>query len=99
MVHRRRKAFVTYLRASPTAGKPTKLGRRAWALENCGANVRFGSLADMTPSDRDVRFTPNSGHSSVQLECPKSAMCGRLLVGKSKLHVALLVGAAMCSAC
>jgi hypothetical protein len=25
-------------------------------------------------------------------------MCGRLLVGKSKLHVALLVGAAMCSA-
>ena len=27
------------------------------------------------------------------------AMCGRLRVGKSKLHVALLVGAAMCSAC
>ena len=27
------------------------------------------------------------------------AMCGRLLVGKSKHHVASLVGAAMCSAC
>ena len=27
------------------------------------------------------------------------AMCGRLRVGKSKLHVAVLVGAAMCSAC
>ncbi len=29
---------------------------------------------------------------------PLGAMCGRLLVGKSKLHVASLVGAAMCSA-
>jgi hypothetical protein len=28
-----------------------------------------------------------------------SAMCGRLRVGKENLHVALLVGAAMCSAC
>src|SRR5262245_21509747 len=27
-----------------------------------------------------------------------SAMCGRLRVGKENLHVALLVGAAMCSA-
>jgi hypothetical protein len=27
------------------------------------------------------------------------AMCGRLPVGKLKLHVAALVGAAMCSAC
>jgi hypothetical protein len=26
-------------------------------------------------------------------------MCGRLRVGKDNLHVALLVGAAMCSAC
>ena len=26
-------------------------------------------------------------------------VCGRLLVGKSKLHVASLVGAAMCTAC
>jgi hypothetical protein len=30
---------------------------------------------------------------------PLCAMCGRLLVGKSELHVASLVGAAMCSAC
>ena len=29
----------------------------------------------------------------------KCAMCGRLRVGKENLHVALLVGAAMCSAC
>ena len=32
-------------------------------------------------------------------ELAKSAMCGRLRVGKEKLHVAGLVGAAMCSAC
>jgi hypothetical protein len=28
------------------------------------ANVRFGSLADILPAKRDVRFTPKSGHSS-----------------------------------
>jgi hypothetical protein len=36
-------------------------------------NFRFGSLADIVQRPRHVRFTPNSGHSSVQLECPKSA--------------------------
>jgi hypothetical protein len=46
-----------------------------------------------------VRFAPQSGHSDYRTACPLSAMCGRLLVGKSKLHVASLVGAAMCSAC
>ena len=29
------------------------------------ADVRFGSLTDMTALSRDVRFTPNSGHSAV----------------------------------
>jgi hypothetical protein len=40
------------------------LGR---ALCNCVVrhtpNVRFGSLADMATSQRDVRFTPDNGHS------------------------------------
>jgi hypothetical protein len=51
----------------------------------------------------------NSERALVQLETacerlgapwlrPKSAMCGRLRVGKKNLHVAGLVGAAMCSA-
>jgi hypothetical protein len=26
------------------------------------AHVRFGSLADMTPANFDVRFAPESGH-------------------------------------
>ena len=34
------------------------------------ANVRFGSLADITARSRHVRFTPNSGHSSDELACP-----------------------------
>jgi hypothetical protein len=32
--------------------------------------VRFGSKADMTPADCDVRFTPESGHPSTQSKCP-----------------------------
>src|SRR5437660_12315268 len=32
-------------------------------------------------------------------ELTRSAMCGRLRVGKAFLHVCRLVGAAMCSAC
>src|SRR6478609_6542218 len=37
------------------------------------ANVRLGSLADITARSRHVRFTLDSGHSSVQVGCPKSA--------------------------
>src|SRR5262249_16388135 len=38
-----------------------------------GANVRFGSLADIVTSPRHVPFTPNNGHSSVRVVCPLSA--------------------------
>jgi hypothetical protein len=30
----------------------------------CWPHVRFGSLADICGAKRDVRFTPNSGHSA-----------------------------------
>jgi hypothetical protein len=33
------------------------------ATGTTGANVRFGSKADMARSNGDVRFTPKSGHS------------------------------------
>ena len=46
-----------------------------------------------------VRFGSEAAVLALSLTCPLSAMCGRLRVGKSKLHVASLVGAAMCSAC
>jgi hypothetical protein len=35
-----------------------------------GKNVRFGSKADVTLSNFDVRFTPESGHHCVRLKCP-----------------------------
>ena len=31
---------------------------------------RFGSKADVTLLNFDVRFTPNSGHPSAQSKCP-----------------------------
>ena len=39
-------------------------------------NVRYGSLADIVQRPRHVCFTPNSGHSSVRVGCPKSATSG-----------------------
>jgi hypothetical protein len=46
----------------------------------------------------DLRYYAYSGLKSDIAPCPLSAMCGRLRVGKKNLHVAGLVGAAMCSA-
>ena len=37
------------------------------------ANFRFGSLADITARFGNVRFTPNSGHSSARFACPLCA--------------------------
>jgi hypothetical protein len=39
-------------------------------------NVRYGSETDFDSRQRHFRFTPNSGHSSVRLECPRSAISG-----------------------
>ena len=50
------------------------------------SNVCFGSKADVTLLNFDVRFTPESGHGSAVIACPLWAMCGRLRVGKDFLH-------------
>jgi hypothetical protein len=53
-----------------------------WSRERGGshppmkANVCKGSIADMTARLRHVGFTSDSGHSSVQVRCPKSASSG-----------------------
>jgi hypothetical protein len=39
-------------------------------------DVRFGSLADIGLRLDDVRFTPQSGHSQRQSQCPLSANSG-----------------------
>jgi hypothetical protein len=66
--------------------------------QNWRADVRDASKADVTLLNFDVRFTLESGHSPTRSGCLLWAMCGRLRVGKENLHVAGLVGAAMCSA-
>jgi len=53
---------------------------------------------DMAATFCHVRFTPNNGHQPSPDQGLLSAMCGRLRIGKDFLHVAGLVGAAMCSA-
>ena len=42
------------------------------------ADVRLGSLADIAARSRHVRFTPDSGHSSVQVGCPPGRFFPRL---------------------
>ena len=60
-------------------------------------NVRFGSLADIASSSRDVRFTPNSGHSPDGLSRPLCARSGHQLATIALCFVAhaeiLLTGA------
>ena len=48
--------------------------------------------------NRQVGFTPNSGHGAAPRKLTQSATYGRLRVGKTFSHFAALVGAAMCSA-
>ena len=43
--------------------------RRQCPGRNAPQNVRFGSKADITSRPRHFRFSPNSRHSSVQVEC------------------------------
>jgi hypothetical protein len=66
---------------------------------HCEAEITLTeSLAD--PLIRATRKKIAEKEAEVaRRESAIGAMCGRLLVGKSKLHVASLVGAAMCSAC
>jgi len=41
--------------------------------QNSGADVRFGSKADILGGSRDVRFTPKSGHWPRVTGCPVCA--------------------------
>src|SRR5437868_8964376 len=48
------------------------------------SNVRFGSKADVTLVNFDVRFTPESRHRSARGQCPLWASSG--LMHRSKQH-------------
>jgi hypothetical protein len=57
-----------------------------------------GALAAVLVRSTDVCLSPDSGGIADIPQPPLGAMCGRLRVSKSFLHVAGLVGPAMCSA-
>src|SRR6476660_10628351 len=52
-------------------------------------DVRYGSLADITDRSRHVRFSSDSGHSPVQVECPKSAISSSLMNYVARVGVEL----------
>ena len=62
------------------------------------APVSYLLISASSKGVRDVRCTLLSRHLRKPPVGPRSAMCGRLRVGKDFLHVAGLVGADMCSA-
>jgi hypothetical protein len=62
------------------------------------ANDPSGSIATKIDHSGHFRLSLNSGSTEDIAVGPVRAMCGRLRVGKRNLHVAGLVGAAMCSA-
>ena len=47
-------------------------------VERRWPNVRFGSLADISERTRNVRFTPQSRHSSARVARPLRAISGHL---------------------
>jgi hypothetical protein len=57
------------------------------------ANVAFGSKADIASIERDVRFTPKSGHCRATVGCPLCAKSG-LMHRSDKTLFDHLVGSA-----
>ena len=49
-------------------------------------DVRFGSKADVTLLNFDVRFTPKSGHCRARLGCPLCAKSGLMHRSKQRLY-------------
>jgi DNA-binding transcriptional ArsR family regulator len=66
---------LRHLRTGPAMGRCC--ARRARVAFARAVNVRYGSLADIAARSRHVRFTLDSGHSSVQLGCPLRARSRR----------------------
>ena len=88
-----------YLCMMCTSWRQSKIGATKMLRRNWVAQCKFGSgsIASFERC-RYVCFAPNYGRITRRSEPTLRAMCGRLQVGKENLHVAGLVGAAMCSA-
>jgi hypothetical protein len=58
------------------SGQTSRLEVVSGSLCRAGADVRFGSEADIASPRYDVRFTPKSGHCRPTVECPLCAKSG-----------------------
>ena len=73
---------VTAALMSPPRPRTYQLRLRCASQQTWGANVRFGSLADMCGAIGHVRFAPNSDRESRHRQTvmsalpPKADMCG-----------------------
>ena len=73
---------VTAALMSPPRPRTYQLRLRCASQQTWGANVRFGSKADMCSAQAHVRFTPNSDpksglpHKVMSALHPKADMCG-----------------------
>ena len=89
------------IKGAEASAKPGAMAHQnAWQRWSHGQfDDRFGSFASVERCPWHVCFTPDSGRNAAM---PLTdAMCHVWMApsGKSSLHVAGLVGAAMCSAC
>ena len=50
-----------------------------------GANVRFGSKADIAVGPHEIRFTPESGHRNSVAQCPLCAKSGHSALQPKRL--------------
>src|SRR5262249_16146891 len=75
---------VTAALMSPPRPRTYQLRLRCASQQTLGANVRFGSKADICAATSDDRFTPNSDHESGHPQTvmsalpPKADMCSAL---------------------
>jgi hypothetical protein len=64
------------IRSSWSIGSTVRKPRLTPNRRTLQPNACFGSIAGIAARSRHVRFTPNSRHSSVQVECPLCATNG-----------------------
>jgi hypothetical protein len=74
-------AFTTRLQQG-FATSEMRLNRHFAWQQSSEPSVRFGSKADMTRCDGDVRFTPKSGHWQTTVGCPLCAKSGLMHCSK-----------------
>jgi hypothetical protein len=86
--------------AEPLRHRQTKEADNRYVRPTATAPHLDSTMTDKTQSEHNASAYPPIADIGADIVFRRfGAMCGRLRVGKENLHVAGLVGAAMCSAC